>query len=86
MKKERAMALYSEAIMSGNTSKFIAELNAPDGYHILDETTEHLLFCNGTREMVKYYLISHPVWTENEDFFKKKWPDLYAQYQARFAR
>ena len=84
MQKETAMAIYTEAIKSGNTAKFIAELNAPDGYHVLDEQTEELLIIQGTREMVKYYLISHPVWSKNKDLFKKKWPDLYAQHQARF--
>lgn len=85
MLKEKAMALYTKAIKSGNTAGFIAELNAEDGYPVLDESTESLLLLQGKREMLEYYLTSHTVWSANEATFKEKWPDLYAEQQKRFA-
>lgn len=86
MKKEKAMALYTAAINSGNTDAFIAELNSEDGYHVLDEKTEQLLLLEGNREMLEYYLKSHVVWGINEPLFKERWPDLFAEQQKRFAR
>ena len=86
MKKEKAMALCADAIRSGNVTEFIKELNFPYGYPVLDENTEAVLICEGTREMLEYYLKSHPIWGANDNLFKEKWPDLYEKQQERFAR
>lgn len=86
MYRQDAMALYSESIKSGNTARFIDELNSTNTYSFLDEPTEKILILYGNKEMLEYYLKSHLIWWVNEVLFKERWPELYAKYKTGFAK